>query len=56
MDTSRSQLGLLTSLVRDPLQKFGHEMSYDRSLERWGMLFDLPHRYGERATFAQDRD
>ena len=30
-------------------------MSYGRSLERWLKLFDLPLRYTEWATLAQDR-
>ena len=34
---------------------FGQEMSYGRSLERWLKLFDLPLRYTEWATLAQDR-
>ena len=30
-------------------------MSYGRSLERWLKLFDLPLRFTEWATLAQDR-
>ena len=55
MDKSRLPRRLLTAWVREPRQEFGQEMSYGRSLERWLKLFDLPLRYTEWATLAQDR-
>ena len=55
MDKSRLPRRLLTAWVREPRPEFGQEMSYGRSLERWLKLFDLPLRYTEWATLAQDR-
>ena len=53
--TGRRLLCLLTAWVCEPRPEFGQEMSYGRSLERWLKLFDLPLRYTEWATLAQDR-
>jgi hypothetical protein len=55
MDKSRLPRRLLTAWVREPRPEFGQEMSYGRSLERWLKLFDLPLRFTEWATLAQDR-
>ena len=55
MDKSRLPRRLLTAWVRGPRQEFGKEISIGRSLEWWLKLFDLPLRYTECATLAQDR-
>ena len=55
MDKSRLPRRLLTVWVREPRPEFGQEMSYGWSLVRWLKLFDLPLRYTEWATLAQDR-
>ena len=55
MDKSRLPRRLLTAWVHEPRLEFGQEMSYGRSLERWLKLFDLPLRFTEWATLAQDR-
>ena len=55
MDKSRLPRRLLTAWVREPRSEFGQEMSYGRSMERWLKLFDLPLRFTEWATLAQDR-
>ena len=56
MDKRRLPRRLLTAWVHEPRLKFGQKMSYGRSLEHWLKLFDLPLRFTEWATLAQDRN